>query len=105
MKSRLAAAECGVEFCFSVRCWRCEIVYLVLRDCFNFSSAAGIDWVEFGGDYCGIWRWGGWGVCFVGEEVLYELVLEFGGVGVVCEAWEVEMADDHALESRVIESR
>lgn len=87
----LAAAEGFVEGGLPEGRWGGEVGELLRGDGADFSPAAGVDGVEFGGDDCGIGRWGG-GVGFVREEFGDQLVLEMRGVCVVCESWEVEVA-------------
>lgn len=53
--------------------------------------------MEFGGDYGRFW-WGPYrAVGFVCEEGRNEFLLEFGGVCVICDIREMDMAENHAL--------
>ena len=74
----LAAAQGFLEF----GAGGCEVLFLRGGYGADFAPAAGVDWVELGGDDCG---WEGWDSGwrgFVGEEMGGEGALEGAGVGV-----------------------
>lgn len=96
VKSRLAASESFVEGRAAPRSFGGEIVALFGGDSADFAPAACVDWVELGGDNCRVrWGCGGGRVGFVGEEAGDKGVLQGRGVGVVSEAGEVEVPEDH----------
>ena len=74
----LAAAEGFVDFGAGAG----EVFFLGGGYGADFAAAAGVDWVELGGDDRGWDCWDGCGRCFVGEEAGDEGGLEGAGVGV-----------------------
>ena len=95
VESRLPTAEGFVEFCPTPWCFRGQGFPLLGGDCADLSSTARIYRMELRGDDCRIWCRSGERVCFVGKKSGYEILLDLCGVRVVCEAWEMEMPQDH----------
>ena len=80
----LSATEGFMEFGFAACS---EEVLLFGGHGADFSTAAGVDWIELCGNYG---RWYGGGFCwvgFVGEELGDECSLDRGCVGVRCDVW------------------
>lgn len=78
MESGLAASQRFMEFCAGA----CEVLPLLRRHGADFATAAGVYWVELGGDDRGWDGRDGGGRCFMGEQAGDEGGLEGAGVGV-----------------------
>lgn len=92
MKRRLPSSQRLVELRLAIGA---EIFLLRGRDGADLAAAAGVDWVELGGNDYWRGRRAGVGRSFVREEAGDEEVLDLGRVGVGDDAGEAEMAEDH----------